>query len=403
MRHALLTIPVVLALLPQDAPDQPERLDYLTFAQGAIPIRVGGAGASQGATLRHATQIIDGNPQGFTVVNRATPETDTEFIYELPAPTTFDRFAVPHVLETPSPFQTFTKLVEVHGSASGPDDGYVLLASGTLETHARAGQVTELTIVTKSPVRWVKLRLVDGIQMLRPQMFLEFGEIIGNGTQEPVPLSTRFTGTWRGRGVRLETTQDGPVVTGCYDTTGQLTGTVTGSILRATGVDTSDGVESTFILIAGESGTLQGVRSTNGAPFTIYNGDAAPPGTASSCPAPPPPTLGCGSVIHGIQFGFDSADLTPDSEPVLAALFKGLQDDSSAAILIEGHTSSEGAEAYNQSLSERRARAVADDLIRRGIGKGRLSSAGAGEARPIATNDDESGRSLNRRVEVHCR
>jgi outer membrane protein OmpA-like peptidoglycan-associated protein len=66
------------------------------------------------------------------------------------------------------------------------------------------------------------------------------------------------------------------------------------------------------------------------------------------------------------------------------------------AILIEGHTSSEGTETYNQNLSERRAQAVVAALAARGRDVARLSAAGLGDA-------DESGRSLNRRVEIHCR
>lgn len=120
------------------------------------------------------------------------------------------------------------------------------------------------------------------------------------------------------------------------------------------------------------------------------------------CPAPVAPALGCGSIIHGIQFDFDSAVIRPDSESVLAALFKGLSGDRSASIVIEGHTSSEGTNDYNQRLSERRAQAVVDDLAKRGIDRKRLKAAGLGETRPIAGNNDESGRSLNRRVEVKC-
>jgi outer membrane protein OmpA-like peptidoglycan-associated protein len=245
-------------------------------------------------------------------------------------------------------------------------------------------------------------RIAGGIQMLNPLMFLEFSEIIGNGTQEMAPPATNFAGAWRGRGVRIDLRQEGALVTGCYDTGGRLNGTVTGNLLRATGADEASGVPSAFILNVRQNGELQGVRSTNGAPFQIYAGAAAPPGTAAVCPPPPPPSLGCGSVIHGIQFGFDSAELLPASEPVLAELFRGLRGNTAASIMVEGHTSSEGAEAYNQALSERRARAVADDLIRRGLDAARLRAVGVGEVRPIAGNSDESGRSLNRRVEVHC-
>jgi outer membrane protein OmpA-like peptidoglycan-associated protein len=119
------------------------------------------------------------------------------------------------------------------------------------------------------------------------------------------------------------------------------------------------------------------------------------------CAQPAPPSLGCGSIVHGIAFDFDSANIRPESAAVLEELFRGLQA-ASGKILIEGHTSSEGTEEYNQRLSERRAQAVVTDLVRRGLAKDRVSAAGIGERRPIASNNDESGRSLNRRVEVQC-
>lgn len=383
------------------APRQAEIPDLLTLAYGVIPISVGGAGARQGADLTHAVGIIDGDPRGFTYVNRATDETDTEFVYALPAPTTFHRLAVPEVLETPSPAQTFTRVVEVHGSEAGPEGPWTLLASGTLQTHSARGQITELEMAAEVPVSWVRLRLVGGIEMLRDQMFLEFGEIIGNGTQETPALVDYFHGAWWDRGVRLTLFQDGPAVAGCYDDGSPLTGTVTGNLLKATGIGVRDGVVSQFILGVTSEGEIRGVRSTNGAPFALYTGAVAQ-GRTVECAAPTEPPLGCGSVIQGITFGFDSAVLAPESSTILDKLAEGLAGEPSGRISIEGHTSSEGEEVYNQGLSERRAQAVVDDLVSRGIAADRLSAAGLGESMPIATNDNENGRAMNRRVEVKC-
>ncbi|MGE0448195.1 MAG: OmpA family protein [Vicinamibacterales bacterium] len=383
-----------------DGSDAVERTDYLTFAQGAVPVGIGGGGAKLGADYEAAVRITDGARTGFTVVDQAPEDTETEFVYELPALTTFDRFAVPEIRETPSPSATFTRRVEVLGSRTSATDGFVRLASATLEIHSRRGAVTELSIEAKSPVRWIKLRLAGGINVLRPLSSFEFSEIIGNGTQEPPALATTFHGGWRTQALTLSLDQKGPVVSGCYDRTGKLTGTVTGNILRATGA-TPAKIPSAFILSVAPDGGIRGVRSSNGGPFRLYT-LAADAGTTATCTEPPPPAIGCGAVIHGIAFDFDSATIRPDSEAVLAELYRGLQADSRASILIEGHTSSEGAEAYNRQLSQRRAQAVVDDLLRRGIAKSRLSASGAGESRPIAPNTDESGRSMNRRVEVHC-
>lgn len=399
-------IVIVLCTWPSTAPltgqAVPERIDYLTFAQGAIPLSISTAASAAGVTMDKAISTIDGNPAGFTLslkMRRAADE--TEITYALPALTTFDRLAVPNVLETPSAGSTFSRVVEVYGSRVSATDGFTLLGSATLKTHARRGQVTELALAARTPVRWVKLRVVGGIDVQQEQTFYEFSEIIGNGTQEPVDLVTHFTGVWQGRGVQIGLRQRGAVVSGCYDALGVLQGTVTGNILRATGAEPRTGVKSLFVLTVVEDTLLRGVRSTNGAPFRLYT--SAPGSTAAArCPTPPPPALGCGSVIHGIMFGFDSAVIKPESEPVLAMLYDGLRTDASAAVLLEGHTSSEGAEAYNLTLSRERAQAVVTDLVRRGIPAPQLRAAGAGEARPIATNDDESGRSLNRRVEVRC-
>jgi OOP family OmpA-OmpF porin len=383
-------------------PDAPERIDYLTFAQGAIPVTIGGAGAKLGADFEAAVRITDGDPTAFIVANRAADGTDTEFVYHLPALTTFDRFAVPNIVETPSPTTTFTKVVEVYGSATSASDGFQLLASATLATHRARGLVTELSVTGKHPVRWIKVRLVGGINILQPASFFEFSEIIGNGAQEAPPLATHFSGVWRTRANRVRLAQSGPVVSGCYDSGGDLRGTVTGNILRATGLDRRDKAPSAFLLSVAADGTIRGVRSTNGGPFRLYTVEPAPAGTQVDCGDPPPPTLGCGAIIHSITFGFDSAELLPASGAVLAELFKGLQGDPSTRITIEGHTSSEGTEDYNEKLSQRRAQAVVADLVGRGLASQRLSPVGIGERRPIATNSDESGRSLNRRVEVKC-
>ncbi len=69
-------------------------------------------------------------------------------------------------------------------------------------------------------------------------------------------------------------------------------------------------------------------------------------------------------------------------------------------IVIVGHTDSVGSEQYNQDLSHRRAIAVADYLVSRGVAAPRLGTEGRGELEPIATNDTNAGRAQNRRVEV---
>jgi hypothetical protein len=79
------------------------------------------------------------------------------------------------------------------------------------------------------------------------------------------------------------------------------------------------------------------VRSDNGGPFNYCTVETAPPGTVFECGQPAPATLGCGSIIHGITFDFDSAVIRPESGDVLAELYKGLVADS-GRVVIEGHS-----------------------------------------------------------------
>jgi outer membrane protein OmpA-like peptidoglycan-associated protein len=392
---------VPVAAAPDDV--QLARLDYLTFALGAIPLEVSGDGVALKTGYEQALAAIDGNPGRYVMTPKpGGPGTSTTFMYQLPAATTFSDFAVPGIGETPSPSQTFVARVEIYGSGDSADTGFIRLAAVDLAVHEERGQVTGFAAEAAVPVRWVKVVLSGGLDVQREQTFFEFSEIVGYGEQEPVPDSDRFSGKWKGRGVLVELRQDGVLVTGCYDRTGDLSGAVEGSMLYATGTNRDDGTLSAFVLTVTPEGALNGVRSSNGAPFRMYTGDPAAAGTDTGCSEPAETVLGCGSIVYGIRFGFDSAEIRPESEPVLAELYDGLQASAGVSIIIEGHTSSEGSDRYNQDLSERRAQAVMDALVARGLEPGRISAAGKGESEPIAGNDDEAGRSLNRRVQVAC-
>jgi outer membrane protein OmpA-like peptidoglycan-associated protein len=107
--------------------------------------------------------------------------------------------------------------------------------------------------------------------------------------------------------------------------------------------------------------------------------------------------------LPNVNFQFDSADLTPDGRSKVDQIANIINRDApNRRIVVEGHASRESAaaEAYNQRLSERRASTVADALQRDGVNGRNISSQGLGTRAPVATNDTESGRQQNRRVEV---
>ena len=122
-------------------------------------------------------------------------------------------------------------------------------------------------------------------------------------------------------------------------------------------------------------------------------------------PAPPPPPTppAAGTVLatlEGTHFDFDKSTLRPDAIAKLDHAVQLMTDNASIKVAIEGHADSMGSETYNQGLSERRAHAVVDYLLGRGIDRSRLTPTGYGEARPVATNDTDEGRARNRRVDL---
>ncbi len=100
-----------------------------------------------------------------------------------------------------------------------------------------------------------------------------------------------------------------------------------------------------------------------------------------------------------VLFGFDQAVLTSAAQNNLDKLTNVLQKYPDTNIEIIGHTDSKGSTSYNKDLSERRSRAVSNYLSDKNIASGRVSTKGMGESDPVASNDTEDGRSLNRRVE----
>ncbi len=102
----------------------------------------------------------------------------------------------------------------------------------------------------------------------------------------------------------------------------------------------------------------------------------------------------------GLLFDFDSDVIKPTAAANLQELARSLNKFGNSNILIVGHTDSQGDDAYNMSLSQRRANSASAYLQSQGVPSTRVSTSGRGEAEPVASNDTEAGRAQNRRVEV---
>ncbi len=189
-------------------------------------------------------------------------------------------------------------------------------------------------------------------------------------------------------------------VSGCASWGKQEKGAVVGAaggavVGGAIGHATGSTVRGAIIgaAVGGAAGALIGRRMDRQAAELTRE---LPPGTKVS-------RVGEGIAVTfegGILFPFDSDALKPEARDNLRELARSLQDNAGTDVLIVGHTDSTGRTEYNQSLSQRRARAAADYLGGQGVARGRLRTEGRGEAEPIASNDTESARQQNRRVEV---
>ncbi len=106
-------------------------------------------------------------------------------------------------------------------------------------------------------------------------------------------------------------------------------------------------------------------------------------------------------ILQGVNFETNKATLTPDSRYILEEAHKALVASPDVQVEISGHTDSVGSDEYNRALSLRRAQAVKDWLVQKGIAGNRLKTVGKGETEPVASNDTAEGRAENRRIEFY--
>ncbi|MGB5484423.1 OmpA family protein [Parasphingorhabdus sp.] len=106
------------------------------------------------------------------------------------------------------------------------------------------------------------------------------------------------------------------------------------------------------------------------------------------------------NMPSNVTFAVDSSAISPAFQTTLGNVANTLSRYEKSYVDVLGHTDSTGSDAYNQSLSERRAESVANFLANSGVQRARLATKGYGESQPIASNTTEEGRAANRRVEI---
>jgi len=104
-------------------------------------------------------------------------------------------------------------------------------------------------------------------------------------------------------------------------------------------------------------------------------------------------------ILEGVNFKVDRADLTESAKKILDEVVRSLKENPEVKLDIQGHTDSDGTDAYNMDLSKRRALTVKQYLVDHGIDGSRLTVSWFGESKPIASNDTPEGKAKNRRIE----
>jgi len=140
-------------------------------------------------------------------------------------------------------------------------------------------------------------------------------------------------------------------------------------------------------------------------------GSAASKAAAAAAPVASKPstgtdvkTLGAERRFSDVLFGFDQSTLTPTAQSTLdnaaSTINELAEQHPSLKVKVDGHTDWVGTDGYNQALGERRANAVKQYLERKGVATDRIDTTSYGESKPVATNETDEGRALNRRAEV---
>ena len=180
-----------------------------------------------------------------------------------------------------------------------------------------------------------------------------------------------------------------------------------GALVSAAGlIDAESGADGSFELKDVPVGLSLVAASCPGYRTVTASRDLEPGGTITIELRLPAETAGDAlreegrAVVRGVQFDSASATIRSESEAVLGDLLAVIQEKKDSSFLIEGHTDAEGSVEYNRDLSRRRAEAVVAWFRDRGVQAARLQAEGFGESRPVASNTTETGRALNRRVEI---
>jgi len=150
------------------------------------------------------------------------------------------------------------------------------------------------------------------------------------------------------------------------------------------------------------------VVDSTGKPVIAADNAAVLHAGSYDCPPPPaaapaaavPPAAPLANAVYFVFFDFDRSNITPAAQDILNTVVSDARRTNANRLNVVGHTDTSGSPAYNQSLSERRANAVREALVQRGVPAGQIATRGVGESQPLIATGDGVREPSNRRAEV---
>jgi Outer membrane protein and related peptidoglycan-associated (lipo)proteins len=394
--------------LPSSTPSIPttERKNFLAYGSGAFVI----GKTSQYDRTWQAVNILDESPKYGWSSDGGDIGTQSISI-ELAAPTilksiVFDTAQVDGE-------DVAAKDVTVEVSETSATEGFREILSTSLKNKEDNQEFT-----TKEAIRgqWVRVNFKSNYGSPKYNSVME---VRGYGEQLPPAPLENVSGTYKSDFGDFHIKQEGTSISGCYEYDGGLLdGGIEDRVMKlqwseAGGSDSRGpammsfskdgkmfaGVWSDGSFEKGFGGEWSGTKISDKVGSCSHRNDLDGEKTAQNRIEKNLAEDGR-AVLYGINFNFNSDSIRAESKPTLDQIAEVLKANNDWKMTIEGHTDFVGGESFNKTLSERRAEAVKVYLTSAGIESSRLSSAGLGLSKPIATNDTEAGRAQNRRVEL---
>ncbi len=342
--------------------------------------------------------------------------TDQVFVIETPGETTLKKvgFDTNHIFYTT---EENAKDILLEASNTSADSGFQKILEISLEQESK---VSSFPVSAEIPARWFRLTVKNNHGSASATALKR---MFGYGTQKTADVPNNLTGTYRdidketGKAKDSDSgdlfvKQDGTTIAGCWRENGSFSGGLTGTVANLNWEQPDVGKNTGLMVFAGNKKLVFWRLKDEG--FWALEEFEKVNSELGDCPAIPNFKGGDTAkskiekeledagraVIYGINFDFNSDKLRDESKIVLDKIAALLKEKSDWKMNIEGHTDNIGGDAFNQTLSEKRAAAVKNYLTNAGIDASRLSSSGLGLSKPLAPNETEAGRAQNRRVEL---